>query len=150
MQKSKIYLPDINVWLAIAADGHIHHKEATAWFETTGPVEAAFCRITQMGFLRLLTNAHAMHEDVRSQKEAWRVFDRLRDDERVMYLAEPEGLEGEWRSATQHPSPSNHLWTDCYLHAFAAARQAIVVTFDRTRAKSAGVQPLLLGRPRSR
>jgi len=148
MQKSKIYLPDINVWLAIAADGHIHHSAAMAWFDTAAPGEAAFCRITQMGFLRLITNAHAMHEDVRSQKEAWRVFDKLRDDERVTYLAEPEGLEREWRAATQHPTPSNHLWTDCYLHAFAEERQAIVVTFDRTFAKSAGVQPLLLGRPR--
>jgi|SRR5579863_519397 uncharacterized protein len=148
MQKSKIYLPDINVWLAIAADGHIHHREATNWFETAASGEAAFCRITQMGFLRLLTNAHAMHEDVRSQKEAWRVYDKLRDDERVTYLAELEGLEREWRAATQHASPSNQQWTDCYLHAFAAVRQGIVVTFDRTFAKSAAVQPLLLGRPR--
>jgi toxin-antitoxin system PIN domain toxin len=147
MQKSKIYLPDINVWLAIAADGHTHHRDAVSWFDTAAPGEAAFCRITQMGFLRLLTNAHAMHEDVRSQKEAWRVFDQLRDDERVTFLAEPEGLEREWRAATQHPTPSNQLWTDCYLHAFAAERQAIVVTFDRTFAKSAGVRPLLLGRP---
>jgi predicted nucleic acid-binding protein len=101
-----------------------------------------------MGFLRLLTNAHAMHEDVRNQKEAWRIFDRLRDDERVTYLAEPEGLEQKWRSATQHPGPATNLWTDCYLHAFAAARDAVVVTFDRAFARSAGGQPLVLGRPR--
>jgi hypothetical protein len=31
------------------------------------------------------------------------------------------------------------------LHAFAEVRQAVVVTFDRTFAKSACVQPLLLG-----
>jgi len=42
MQKSKIYLPDINVWLAIAADGHIHHKDAITWFDTADPAEAAF------------------------------------------------------------------------------------------------------------
>ncbi len=72
MQKSKIYLPDINVWLAIAADGHIQHRESMTWLETTAPAEDAFCRITQMGFLRLLTNAHAMHEDVRTEKQAGR------------------------------------------------------------------------------
>jgi len=148
MQKSKIYLPDVNVWLAIAADGHIHHGEAMAWFDTCAPANAAFCRVTQMGLLRLLTNVHALHEDVLSQKEAWRVFDKLRDDDRVTYLGEPEGLEREWRLTTQHPSPSTHLWTDCYLHAFAAMRQALVVTFDRTFAKSAGRRPLVLGRPR--
>jgi toxin-antitoxin system PIN domain toxin len=146
MQKSKICLPDINVWLAIAAGGHVHHREAVTWFDTAAPASAAFCRITQMGFLRLLTNAHAMREDVQTQKQAWRVFDRLRDDERVTYLAEPEDLEREWRAATQHPSPSNHRWTDCYLQAFATARQAVVITFDRAFAKSAGSHSLMLGR----
>jgi predicted nucleic acid-binding protein len=101
-----------------------------------------------MGFLRLLTNAHAMREDVLTQKDAWRVYDRLREDERVTYLAEPEALDREWRAATQHSGSGNNLWTDAYLHAFAAARQGIVVTFDRTFAKSAGGQPLVLGKPR--
>jgi uncharacterized protein len=145
MQKSKLSLPDVNVWLAIAADGHIHHREATAWFDTAASAEAAFCRITQMGFLRLLTNKHAMHEDALSQREAWRVFDRLREDERVTFLLEPDGLEPTWRAATQRPSPSTSLWTDSYLHAFAAERGATVVTFDRTFAKSAGNRPLVLG-----
>jgi toxin-antitoxin system PIN domain toxin len=145
MQKSKIYLPDVNVWLAIAADGHIHHKDASAWFDSGAPAAAAFCRITQMGLLRLLTNKHAMHEDALSQKEAWRVFDRLREDERVTFLDELEDLEPAWRAATQQPSPSNNLWTDSYLHAFATAGNVTVVTFDRTFAKSAGSRPLILG-----
>jgi predicted nucleic acid-binding protein len=79
-------------------------------------------------------------------RRGWRVFDKLCDDERVTYLAEPEDLERAWRAATQHPTPSSHLWTDCYLHGFAEERQAVVVTFDRTFAKSAGSQPLMLGR----
>jgi predicted nucleic acid-binding protein len=81
-------------------------------------------------------------------RERLGVFDKLRDDERVTYLAEPAGLERKRRAATQQPMPSNHLWTDCCLHAFAEERKAIVVTFDRTFARSTGVQPLLLGRPR--
>jgi hypothetical protein len=148
MRKSKIFLPDVNVWLAIAADGHFHHRDAMAWFETIVTGDAAFCRVTQMGLLRLLTNTHAMHEDVLSQKEAWQVFDRLREDERVTYLAEPEGIEREWRGVTQHHGSGNNLWTDAYLHAFAAIRQTVVVTFDRTFAKSGGGQPLVLGSPR--
>lgn len=146
MQKSKIYLPDINVWLAIAADGHRQHWDAMSWFETIGPAQAAFCRMTQMGFLRLLTNSEVMHEDILTMQEAWRIYDRLRDDERVAYLSEPEGLELEWRAATKHFRSFNQLWIDCYLHAFATGRQASVVTFDWAFAKSAGVQPLLLTR----
>jgi len=27
-----IYLPDVNVWIAVAADKHIHHNVAKRWF----------------------------------------------------------------------------------------------------------------------
>ena len=47
-------LPDVNVWIAIAADEH--HATAGQWFDTVS-VPVCFCRITQMLFLRLLTNA---------------------------------------------------------------------------------------------
>jgi toxin-antitoxin system PIN domain toxin len=144
MQKSKLYLPDVNVWLAIAADGHIHHESATTWFDTLGAGEATLCRITQMGFLRLLTNPHAMRTDVLTQKDAWRVLDRLREDERVAYSTEPENIEPPWRTITQRLSPSHNLWTDCYLHAFATALPAVVVTFDKTFATHASGRPFIL------
>ena len=143
MQKPTLYLPDVNVWLAIAADGHIHHRAATAWFETAGPEQAAFCRVTQMGFLRLLTDSRAMHEDVLGQNEAWRVYDKLREDERVTFLADGDDVEREWRAFTQHRGPTLRSWTDCYLQATAAARQAVLVTFDRTLVRSRGRRPLV-------
>jgi len=31
-----IYLPDINVWLALAFEVHEHHKTARTWFEKEG------------------------------------------------------------------------------------------------------------------
>jgi predicted nucleic acid-binding protein len=49
-------LPDVNVWIAIAANRHEHHATARQWFDTVS-VPVCFCRITQMLFLRLLTNA---------------------------------------------------------------------------------------------
>jgi len=68
MPTSKITLPDINVWVALASDRHFHHGLARDWFATVGETGAAFCRVTQMGFLRrgrvrpliiVLTRTHA-------------------------------------------------------------------------------------------
>jgi predicted nucleic acid-binding protein len=29
----KMLLPDVNVWLALTFDSHIHHSAAKAWFD---------------------------------------------------------------------------------------------------------------------
>ena len=51
--------PDINVWLAVAAPEHVHSGIAKSWWEQeTGFI--AFCRLTQLGFLRLMTTAAVM------------------------------------------------------------------------------------------
>ena len=60
MPKSTICLPDVNVWITLAWDGHVHRDIAKTWFASLDRSEAAFCRITQMGFLRLITNARVM------------------------------------------------------------------------------------------
>src|SRR5436190_7727155 len=47
--------PDVNIWLAAAWARHSKHKLAKGWIdEETGAL--AFCRVSQMGLLRLLTN----------------------------------------------------------------------------------------------
>ena len=50
-----------------------------------------FCRITQMGLLRLLTNRNAMGVDVIDQARAWAVYQMLAADWRVRYFDEPDG-----------------------------------------------------------
>jgi len=54
MPTSKITLPDINAWVALASDRHVHHGLARDWFTAMRGAGTAFCRVTQMGFLRLL------------------------------------------------------------------------------------------------
>ena len=53
----KTLLPDINVWLALTFDSHIHHAAAKAWFDPLSDEVCYFCRLTQQGFLRLATNS---------------------------------------------------------------------------------------------
>ena len=52
------YLLDVNVWIALAAERHTHHRVARYWFSNLQDEKLAFCRLTQLGFLRLLTNIH--------------------------------------------------------------------------------------------
>lgn len=90
-----------------------------------------FCRITQLGFLRLLTSEAVMGKEVLSQLEAWAAYNRWLRDDRVSFLAEPEGLEDTFRAMSRLPHPAPKDWADSYLAAFASAANLTLVTFDR-------------------
>ena len=137
-------MPDINVWIALASDRHVHHDAAKNWFADIESGEAAFCRVTQMGFLRLITNRHVMGADVVTQKEAWQVYQKLSRDQRVTFLAEPPSIEDEWRRLTQSGSTSTNTWTDAYLAAFATIRGFKVVSFDGGFEKLLGTNAVIL------
>ena len=87
-------LPDVNVWIAVAVPEHEHHKEATRWLQATEAHGIAFCRVTQMGFLRVLNNVHVMKNDHFTSAAAWHLFDRLvRDtDAKIIAFAEATGF----------------------------------------------------------
>src|SRR5947208_13651925 len=80
------YCPDVNVWIALTYRGHQHHLSANSWFATLDDETAYFCRLTQLGFLRLLTLSQLMHEDIESQKQAWVTYDRLVESESDEFL----------------------------------------------------------------
>src|SRR5690349_3742270 len=96
-KSTRSFLVDINIWLALAYDLHVHHELATTWFESIGPEQAALCRLTQLGLLRLLTNPRVMGRDVLGQSRAWGVFDKLFADARVRFITEPEGIDPSFR-----------------------------------------------------
>src|ERR1700675_3742111 len=62
-------LPDINVWVSLATEKHAHHELAKNWFQRLQNERLVFCRLTQLGFLRLLTNKHVMQGDVLMPKQ---------------------------------------------------------------------------------
>jgi uncharacterized protein len=145
MPKSKICLPDINVWIAFAWQGHIHHEIVKPWFAALEPGQAAFCRVTQMGLLRLITNAHVMGPDVLSQRNAWKVYDDLARDKRVTFAIESAEIEPLWKSYTQGRFTGTNVWTDAYLAALASAQGMKLVTLDRGLARIKGLEALILG-----
>ena len=103
-------LPDVNVWLALVDENHVHHERAIAYWCEQSAAEIAFCRVTALAFLRLSTHAKILSCPL-SPKEAWDIYQRYRD----------EAEEGFIHS----------LWTDCYLAALASFRNCRVVSFDQ-------------------
>jgi hypothetical protein len=73
---NSLSFPDISVRLAVAAPEHIHAAIARRWWEQEAGI-IAFSRLTQLGFLRLMTTAAVMDGKPLTISAAWRVYDRL-------------------------------------------------------------------------
>ena len=134
MTKSQSFshFPDINVWLALSAAGHIHHPVAARWLDNLGASsKVCFCRVTQMGFLRLLTSEAVLGSETLTQVEAWRAYDQFLEDERIIFSNEPPHLEREFRLFSSRQQPLPKTWTDSYLAAFSVAAELTLVTFDQ-------------------
>lgn len=100
-----------------------------------------FCRITQLGLLRLLSSAAVIGPDLaKGQQEAWRAYDSWLQDERIEFLEEPAEIEPKFRALTRSPQASPKEWADSYLLALASAADLRLVTFDQAlRQKGANV-----------
>jgi predicted nucleic acid-binding protein len=81
-------------------------------------------------------------DDVMSQQEAWRAYDRWTSDDRILFLDEPPNVEVAFRALTRQSRSQTKNWADAYLAAFADVSSMRFVTFDR--AFSGKVEQLLL------
>jgi hypothetical protein len=132
--KSLIF-PDVNVWLALNYQAHVHNSAAVRWYESLGPsATLVFCRPTQMGLFRLLSTEAVMKQDALNQLQCWEVFDRWIGSGQAYLAQEPLGLETGLRARTAAGSASPKTWADAYLSAFAEAAHLTLVTFDRALA----------------
>ena len=123
----------------------MHHGTAATWFATLTPdVSLVFCRLTQLGLLRLLTAEAVMGDEVMTQPQAWAAYDRWLHDPRVELVDEPAEIEAQFRALTRLRQPATKDWADSYLAAFATVGQLTLVTFDR------GLRAKVTGRPRVR
>ena len=139
-QSTTSLFPDINVWVALTYEGHARHRTAASWFATLKPdMSLVFCRLTQLGLLRLLTTEAVMGDEVMTQPEAWAAYDQWHQDPRVDVVDEPAEIEARFRALTRVRQPAAKDWADSYLAAFATVGRLTLVTFDqglRAKAKS--------------
>ncbi|MBN9611761.1 MAG: hypothetical protein BGO26_13475 [Actinobacteria bacterium 69-20] len=131
-----MFLPDINVWVALAMPGHTHYAACVDWLDSIATrTSIRFCRTTQQGFLRLSTNSAIRSRYGSAPLDndgAWDAYRQFAADDRVgPLLAEPDSLESVWCQLSSRATASPKMWTDTYLAAFAITAGATFVTIDR-------------------
>lgn len=130
IRSESAWLPDVNFWLALTANQHEHYTLAADWFAGITD-QLLFCRVTQMGFFRLLTNAKVVGDEVLDPTAALSVYQELLTDDRIKFAKEPPDLEPTWAGLMRGTSASNNSWTDAYLAAFALTSGFRMVSFDK-------------------
>lgn len=131
-------LLDLNILTALLWPAHEHHDAAHRWFRARGGAPWATCALTQLGFVRLVSNP-AFSRDALTPVAA------------VAFLAENLTAQGHeyWSERLQVAEaleviePAVHGYrqvTDAYLLALASRRKGVLATFDR------GLRTLATGR----
>ena len=148
---SSVDLLDANVWLALAAEAHIDHQRAQAYWNDQAYDVAAFCRVTQLAFLRHVTNKIIMGEHRLTPRAAWRKCGEFLALPEVRLLQEPPGVSELLGRYCDVGRTSPNLWTDAYLAAFAKSAGLRLVSFDQGFSAFTGLEVLTLEptRPKS-
>lgn len=131
----KSWLPDVNVWVALNDDRHVHHPIANEWYLAL-PDDSliVFCRQTQLGLFRVLSTPAVMGDEALTLRACWQIFDRWTGTGQVRWATEPVELEQALRTRTTANSVSPKTWMDSYLAAFAETAGLALVTFDKALA----------------
>lgn len=125
----KTALLDINILTALLWPAHEHHEVAHAWFGGRADAPWATCSLTQLGFVRIVSNP-SFSRDALSSVEA------------LALLAENLTHPGHefWTDSLQVPTAVKGMetrrqgykqLTDAYLLALAHRRKGVLATFDR-------------------
>lgn len=139
-------LPDLNVWIALSVDNHVHHARARRYWREEGAQASAihFCRHTMLGYLRLLMQPKLMGAAVCAPAQAVARYGALRALPEVALAPEPAGCEAALLDYARVPGFSARLWSDAYLAAFARCAHLRLVTFDADFARFDGLDCLRL------
>jgi toxin-antitoxin system PIN domain toxin len=125
-----IDVPDLNLWLALIDPDHAHHACARRYWEHEAAVEIAFCRVTMLGLLRLLTNSRVMHGAPFTSAEAWDAYRAFAELPEVCFVEDCLAAEKRCEPWSRVPRFHAHRWTDAWIAALAASAGARVVSFD--------------------
>jgi len=137
-------LLDANVWVALSVTDHVHHQRSLDYWGASDVSEFAFCRVTQLALLRLLSNRHLLGDSALDGHAAWEALRVWRASPLVTYIEEPPALDeilGAWGGQLD---VRGKQWTDAYLAAFATAAGVRLVSFDSDFARYPGLSWLHL------
>ena len=120
-----MFLPDINVLIAVADADHVHHTKAEAFFLANHRRGWATCPLTENGFVRIVGNPKAYPKGPGNTDAACAILKQLCAYEGHRFWPDDVSI----RSMAGLPI-ARHL-TDHYLLCLAMHRQGKLVTFDR-------------------
>ena len=122
-------LLDVNVWLALANPGHTHHAAAKNYWSGT-QAQPVFCRVSMLGFLRLVTQAAVMGTATHTPEEAWSIYAAHLHSGRTLFLDESATLEEQVQRYTTKTDFNQRDWNDAWLAGFAVTAGCRLVSFD--------------------
>jgi len=125
----KTALLDLNILTALLWPAHEHHDAAHRWFAARGNARWATCPLTQLGFVRIVSNP-AFSPDALSAGEAVALLGQnlthAGHDSWPDSLHVPEAMK-----PVESRLQGYRQLTDAYLLALARRHKGAVATFDR-------------------
>jgi uncharacterized protein len=122
-------LLDLNILTALLWPAHEHHELAHRWFGARGDGLWATCSLTQLGFVRIVSNP-AFSRDALSPVEALALLAENLIHPRHEFWTEnlqvPPAVKG-----MEVGLQGYRQLTDAYLLALAHRRKGVLATFDR-------------------
>lgn len=125
---------DADIWIAATFPSHPFHAPALTALEAATPdAPAAFCRATQVSFLRLATTPQLLqHYGARgfANDDALAGLQILLSRPSVAEMDEPPGTAALWLRLASRDTGSPKVWMDAYLAAFAICGEMRLVSLD--------------------
>jgi predicted nucleic acid-binding protein len=76
MTKSMADFPDVNVWVALTAEDHVHHIRAETYWRTEADERLSFCRTTVLGLVRVTSQQRTFGGHPLAPLESWECYFR--------------------------------------------------------------------------
>ena len=135
-------LLDVNVLVALLWPAHEHHDAAHRWFRARRPARWATCPLTQLSFVRVVSNPAFSRESLSPAKAVALLAANLAHPGHRFWTDSqevPQALRPRAQLLQGHQQ-----FTDAYLLGLAKKRNGAVATFDRGLAGLAGEEAELL------
>ena len=122
-----LYLPDVNVLVALQWREHAHHEAAQTWFAELEDAQWASTPITAAGAIRVLSNP-AVFEHAASPQETLQLWETNTAQPAHHHIACDLPFH---RATTKMLIQGYRQLTDAYLLGLAHHHRATLVTFDQ-------------------
>ncbi|ORC36971.1 hypothetical protein B4O97_04925 [Marispirochaeta aestuarii] len=132
-----IFLPDVNVLIALAWPNHLHHGVAHSWFAETIVQNGEFWAtspLTQLAFVRISSNPRIIDEAV-SPEEALNILERYSAHPSHRFWSDDVPVSA-FSKLPASMLQGHRQVSDAHLILLAKNRRGTLVTFDRALAAS--------------